>query len=452
MPAMNATPGSGLSSRCFQLPSGDLARSTTASTRDRQRAIPRGPGGISRISNIPRASTRRHVHRENSRTQQHTACAAPIRSSCPEPLVSTENGLNLHVQPLPPDVDATTRRLYLHAASLSFAAVSSDYWQRRLTGRALCVLTADGDVMCKVSRQTDGGPDKQPAADVSIVLARGHAPLYRAVNSNDPAPECFYRAVAQATQPSFPPLLRAIPDIYRQIIDGPAYALRASTNDWVRSHDISPITRELLSRIGLDWTNGSLQLLNPTAPQHAGITPATPSGVNPKSGWTARGVPLPTDILADASACEAHLRPVMSALAVVSSNYWNQSLGGPSLCVLDVNGRVVCRVSRATDGSETMQKTDALVQMTGDQPQAYSSVLCRTMPNIYQAEPFCSAAAQAAQLLLPPTPNLSTDIYRTLIDHHAANLHASVVEYHKDHPFSLAEAVNHILRNSPVTT
>jgi len=171
--------------------------------------------------------------------------------------------------------------------------------------------------------------------------------------------------------------------------------------------------------------------------------------------WIVRGARLPTGI--SASAGRDHVRAVLLAIAAGSSDYWHQSLGGRALCVRYDNGAIACRVSPATNDGMDMLKSDAVIELTGDGPRAYSTLRSMTLPNTPQVEPFCSAAAQAAQLSIPHfastwIANSSAESYHVVIAQHEAALNKSMMEWIAGHEQELGEAAAHIMRTGPTAT
>jgi hypothetical protein len=135
----------------------------------------------------------------------------------------------------------------------------------------------------------------------------------------------------------------------------------------------------------------------------------------------------------------AHLQWALSSFLAVNSDYWNQSLGGLPLCVLDDNEEIICRVSSAKkDRAATPKPDDAVIQLLDGQPHAYSRRLRTTMPNIYQIDPFYSAAAQAAQLIFPSQTNEPTETYYAIMIRHEAALNESIRKW--NNPPGLTES------------
>lgn len=107
---------------------------------------------------------------------------------------------------------------------------------------------------------------------------------------------------------------------------------------------------------------------------------------------------------------QAYTRLVLTATAMASSDYWQQSLGGPALCVRHgESGWIACRVSSPADGELDMHESDAVIQVTPSGPQAYSWSLGRTLPNARNDEPFFFAATQAALSQLYPSESWLED-------------------------------------------
>lgn len=191
------------------------------------------------------------------------------------------------------------------------------------------------------------------------------------------------------------------------------------------------------------------------ARQHASRTTATlpqPEPQVPAERWVTQAKRVPISIHHDPIACHSHIQPVLLAIAAAGSDYWQQSLGGPALCVRDGDGRVACRVSPATNGGMTLRQSDAVVQLTGDGPRAYDHRLGETLPQTCQREPFCSAAAEAAQLLSSRLTGLSTEIYGAAIARREAELNASMVQWIGDNQSALEMVATRMMETRPTAT
>ncbi len=170
------------------------------------------------------------------------------------------------------------------------------------------------------------------------------------------------------------------------------------------------------------------------------------------NGWTVRGAPFPTGAHPGTRARGDHVRPVLLALSVACSDYWRQSLGGRALCVRHDDGRIACRVSPATDGGVAMLASDAVIQLTGDGPEPYSSLLRWTLENSYQVEPFCSAAVQAAQLAVPSLANWSAETFHADMARHEKALNESMVTWIYHHHDYLEQVAAQMMRAGPAVT
>ena len=235
---------------------------------------------------------------------------------------------------------------------------------------------------------------------------------------------------------------------------------RPTTTSWLRdSRSRIPSVNERITRarnVPRQRANGA----NASSRRRAGDITFTLRQPGPRlqtgHEWIARGTRLPADIHASTSVGRTHVKATLFAVAAGNSDYWRQSLGGRSLCVRYGNGAIACRVSPATDGSLRMHKSDAVIELTGDGPRAYSTLRSTTLKNRFQVEPFCYAAAQAAQLLAPPhaessIANTIAD-YQLVIANHEAALNESMIEWIFGHEHELKEAAAQMMPTDPSAT
>jgi hypothetical protein len=143
---------------------------------------------------------------------------------------------------------------------------------------------------------------------------------------------------------------------------------------------------------------------------------------------------------------------VLFTIAIANSDYWKQSLGGLSVCVLDDKEKVVCRVSPPTDGRVATCDSDALIQITDNKPCAYGRLLRKPMSDVHQVDPFCSAAVQAALSVVPLLSNHTKESHPTVIANHEEALHKSMVVWILGNSDYLAKATNQILHDKPTAT
>lgn len=152
------------------------------------------------------------------------------------------------------------------------------------------------------------------------------------------------------------------------------------------SNTMSGIDRALSNAANVPQTLAMRSNANEEAPQSG----QTDAWVTRTMGFSP-GAPVNPDFR------KAYTRLVLTATAMASSDYWQQYLGGPALCVRhDESGWIACRVSPLADSGLDMHESDAVIQVTPSGPQAYSWSLGRTLPNGRNKEPFFVAATQAA--------------------------------------------------------
>ena len=155
--------------------------------------------------------------------------------------------------------------------------------------------------------------------------------------------------------------------------------------------------------------------------QRPGRTAAMPPSPIPGKRWDVYAAPLLAWERADKSVCLDRVKTVQSTTALTASPYW-QVLGGLPLCVCDNLGRLLCRATPKGDGSAAMimLPTDAVIRMTGPQPNGYSECTGMTLADRSTFDPFCYAALQAACQVSLLAEKQPSPLLECLFDNHVA--------------------------------
>ncbi|HMH67280.1 MAG TPA: hypothetical protein VK519_05100 [Pinirhizobacter sp.] len=167
--------------------------------------------------------------------------------------------------------------------------------------------------------------------------------------------------------------------------------------------------------------------------------------------WIVRGACLPHGINVNPIAGHAHVKTVMLAFATVSSDYWQQSLGGRALCVRRGDGVVVCRVSSMRDGHLEPLISDAVIWLADNEPGAYTTMLSATLPIKDDVDAFCSRAIEAALLPMHGLVTWPPTVVRNAVDQHKTGLKESISKSIIDHASELKQLTPHILRGPAAT-